>query len=58
MECRGQTGRPVKRSFRGEAGVGTQGFIREVKPAELGEQLRMETEKTGWSRMTPKFLGN
>lgn len=52
------TGRPVKRSFRGEAWVGTQGFIRKVKPAELGGQLSMETEKTGWSRVTPKFLGN
>lgn len=52
------TGRPVKGSFRGEAWVGTQGFVREVKSIELGEQLSVETEKTGWSRVTPKFLGN
>lgn len=33
-------------------------FIQEEKSVVLGDQLSVEIEKTGQSRMTSKFLGN
>lgn len=47
-----------ERSQRDGKGVGRQGFITEVKPMGLGDQLSVEIEKMGQSRLASTCQGN